>query len=71
MQIRSKEHGPIYKENIGVVTSIVVSDPTEYAKVMRGEGRCPNRIELGPIVHYRKKNGMSLGAVSSYVDHCI
>lgn len=75
MEMRAKAHGSIYKENIGVMTSVVVSDPSEYAKVMRGEGRCPHRIELDPMVHYRMKRGMSLGAINSYVDlklicHC-
>ncbi|KAI0213553.1 Cytochrome P450 10 [Lamellibrachia satsuma] len=65
MEMRAKAHGSIYKENIGVMTSVVVSDPSEYAKVMRGEGRCPHRIELDPMVHYRMKRGMSLGAINS------
>ena len=51
------------------MTSVVVSDPTEYVKVMRGEGRCPIRFELAPSVHYLKKRGMSLGLVNEYVDH--
>ncbi len=65
MQIRSEQYGPVYKENIGAVTSVVISDPDEYAKVMRGEGKCPNRLEMDPMVHYRKKRGMSLGTVNS------
>ena len=63
--MRAKQYGRIYKENFGAGTSVVVSDPIEYAKVMRGDGRCPHRTELGPLLHYRRKRGMSLGAVNS------
>jgi len=61
---RSEEYGPIYKETFGVISTIVISDLDEYEKVIAVDGRYPNRIELTPIVHYRRKRGMSLGIVN-------
>ena len=61
---RSEEYGPIYKETFGVISTIVISDLDEYEKVIAVDGRYPNRIELMPIVHYRRKRGMSLGIVN-------
>lgn len=65
MQTRSAEFGPVYKEKIGFLRSVVVSDPLEYTKVIRADGKYPHRIELDPMVHYRKLRNMSLGTVNS------
>ena len=66
MQQRSEEFGPVYKEKIGpTIEMVVVSDPEEYAKVMRVDGKFPHRIELEPMVEYRNRKGMSLGTVNS------
>ena len=65
MQSRANEFGPIYKEHIGHMTSVVVSDPEEYGKVIRADGKYPHRIEMEPMVHYRNKKGISLGTVNS------
>ena len=64
MQMRANQYGPIYKEKIGGLTSVIISDPEEYVKVIRVDGRYPNRIEMEPIVHYRNKRGMGLGTVN-------
>ena len=61
---RSEEYGPIYKETFGAISTVVISDLDEYDKVIAVDGRYPNRIELMPVVHYRKKRGMGLGTVN-------
>lgn len=65
MQTRAKEYGPIYKEKIANRTAVIVSDPQEYSKVIRVDGRFPRRIEMEPLAHYRRKRNLSLGTVSS------
>ncbi|XP_013406758.1 cytochrome P450 10 [Lingula anatina] len=64
-QTRSQEYGPIYREKLATVESIVISDPIEYSKVVRADGKYPQRTELLPIMHYRKQKGMGLGLVNS------
>ena len=61
---RSEQYGPIYKETFGDISTVVISDLDEYDKVIAVDGRYPNRIELEPIVHYRRKRGMGLGTVN-------
>jgi len=61
---RSEEYGPIYKERFGDMSTIVISDLDEYDKVIAVDGRYPNRLEMMPIVHYRRKHGMGLGTVN-------
>jgi len=65
---RSEEYGPIYKETFGDISTVVISDLDEYDKVIAVDGRYPNRIEMMPIVHYRRKRGMGLGTVNGSVN---
>ena len=65
MKMRSEQYGPVYRERIGHLNSVVITDLEEYNKVIQNEGRCPVRAELAPLAHYRKKKGMSLGTVNS------
>ncbi|KAK7488462.1 hypothetical protein BaRGS_00020247 [Batillaria attramentaria] len=62
---RSLQYGPLYKEQIGPIQTVVVSDPTEYSKVLRAEGRHPVRREMEPMVYYRQQKGIDLGLVNS------
>ncbi|KAL5022074.1 hypothetical protein ScPMuIL_001229 [Solemya velum] len=64
-QNRALQYGDIYKENIATISTVVISDPDEYAKVIRAEGRYPNRREMEPLAYYRKQKGIGLGLVSS------
>ena len=64
MDSRSKEYGPIYKETIGNLTSVIISDLDEYSKVIHVDGKFPNRIEMEPLAHYRRKRKMGLGTVN-------
>ena len=62
---RSLEYGPVYKEQLGPVQMVVISDPKEYSKVMRAEGKFPNRREMEPMAYYRQQKGLDLGLVNS------
>lgn len=64
-QNRAMKYGKIYKENIATISTVVISDPDEYAKVIRAEGRYPNRREMEPLAFYRAQKGIGLGLVSS------
>ena len=64
---RSEEYGPIYKEKFGNINIVVISDLDEYDKVIAVDGRYPNRYEMMPTVHYRRKRGMGLGIVNGSV----
>ena len=65
MQHRAAAYGPIYQEKIASFSSIVVSDPYEYKKVIYAEGKHPRRFELGPVKYYLEKHGQCLGLVNS------
>ncbi|ELU08568.1 hypothetical protein CAPTEDRAFT_134490, partial [Capitella teleta] len=65
MTSRSKEFGSVYKERIGFLESVIVSDPDEYTKVIKVDGKYPHRIEMLPMVHYRQKKKMALGTVNA------
>jgi hypothetical protein len=54
MQLRAKQYGPIYRETIGTVTSVVITDLDEYAKIIHADGRFPNRLPLMPFLHYEQ-----------------
>ena len=64
MQELANVHGPIYQEKIAHFSHVVISDPHEYAKVIRADGKYPYRIEMEPIKHYRTKRGYMLGLVN-------
>ena len=66
-QQRAFDYGPIYKEQIGAISTVVISDPLEYNKVIRSEGKYPNRREMEPMAHYRRKKKIGLGLVNAYV----
>ncbi len=65
MEARAQEFGPVYREQIGNRLSVIITDPMEYAKVIRADGKYPHRIEMEPMKHYRIKRGLSLGTVNS------
>lgn len=63
-QQRALDHGPIYKEQIATIKTVVISDPEEYSKVIRAEGRYPQRREMEPMAYYRQQKGIDLGLVN-------
>ncbi|PVD23391.1 hypothetical protein C0Q70_16660 [Pomacea canaliculata] len=66
---RSLQFGPIFKEKIGPIETVVVSDPDEYAKVIRSEGRHPVRRQMEPMVFYREQRDLEPGLVNSQGEH--
>ncbi len=65
MRARAAEFGPVYRERIATREAVVVSDPREYVKVIRVDGRTPHRIEMEPMKEYRLRRGLCLGTVNS------
>ena len=63
----SEKYGPVFKERFGLLEHVVVSDPWEYAKVVRADGPAPYRIEMLPLAYYRTQKGLSLGLVNGYI----
>ena len=61
----SEKYGPVYKEHLGSRVSVIITDPVEYSKVVRADGKYPVRPEVDPIKHYQLKHGMSLGLINS------
>ncbi|XP_070540683.1 cytochrome P450 10-like [Ptychodera flava] len=53
--------GPVWKESIGVISGVVVADPSATEAVVRAEGKYPRRLPLEPWLLYRKMGGYSLG----------
>ncbi|RDD36293.1 Cytochrome P450 10 [Trichoplax sp. H2] len=62
---RRQEYGPIYKETIGNNQIVAVSTSEDAEKVLRAEGKYPNRNPIAPLVEYRKKRSLSMGVVLS------
>ncbi|XP_061192062.1 cytochrome P450 10-like [Saccostrea echinata] len=62
---RSLQYGPVFKEQIANMTTVVITDPFEYNKVIRAEGKYPKRRVLDPWFVYREKNKMGQGLVNA------
>lgn len=62
---RSLQYGPIFQEQITTVKTVVISDPDEYSKIIRAEGRMPIRREMEPMAYHRVKNNLHLGLVNA------
>lgn len=55
--------GPIFKENIANISTVVITDPTEYNKVVRADGKYPKRHQMEPWYHYREQRNRGQGLV--------
>lgn len=64
-QKRALEFGPIYKEKIATISTVVISDPSEYNKIIHAERKYPIRREMEPMAHYRRKKNIGLGLVNA------
>jgi ecdysteroid 2-hydroxylase len=51
---RHRQLGPIYRENIGPVRSVLVSDPNDMRRVFNLEGKYPKHLLPAPWVVYNK-----------------
>ncbi|XP_066267323.1 probable cytochrome P450 49a1 [Branchiostoma lanceolatum] len=58
---RTKTYGSIYREKIGPMDLVVISDPKEIGKVFRNEGRYPERLPLMSVKIYRELKKLPLG----------
>jgi hypothetical protein len=64
-RIRALQYGPIYKETIANQSTVVVSDPAEYNKIVRTDGRYPRRSVMEPWFYYREQKKLGQGLVNS------
>ncbi|XP_048758643.2 cytochrome P450 10-like [Ostrea edulis] len=62
---RALQFGPIFKENIANISTVVISDPVEYNKVIRADGKHPKRHLMEPWYYYREKKKLGQGLVDS------
>lgn len=62
---RALEYGPIFREQITTVKTVVISDLDEYSKVIKAEGRFPHRREMEPMMYHRYQRGIGLGLINS------
>ncbi|XP_022312941.2 cytochrome P450 10-like [Crassostrea virginica] len=60
---RAQVFGPIFKENIANISTVVITDPTEYNKVVRADGKYPKRHQMEPWYHYREQRNRGQGLV--------
>ncbi|KDR16797.1 cytochrome P450 315a1, mitochondrial [Zootermopsis nevadensis] len=58
---RHRQLGPVYRESIGPVKCVFVSDPSEMRRVFSLEGKCPRHLQPDPWVLYNKMYGCKRG----------
>ncbi|KAI8510675.1 hypothetical protein Bbelb_115910 [Branchiostoma belcheri] len=61
---RTKTYGNIYREKIGPMDLVVISDPKEIERVFRNEGRYPERQPLLSVKIYRELKKLPAGIVN-------
>ncbi|XP_066267300.1 probable cytochrome P450 CYP44 [Branchiostoma lanceolatum] len=61
---RTRTYGSIYREKLGPLDLVVISDPKEIGKVFRNEGRYPERLPLMSIKTYRELKKLPVGLVN-------
>ncbi|RDD38261.1 Cytochrome P450 10 [Trichoplax sp. H2] len=62
---RRQQYGPIYEEKMGHYSIVYVSTVEDAEKVLRAEGKYPDRNPIIPLVEYRKKRNLSMGVILS------
>ncbi|XP_077994495.1 1,25-dihydroxyvitamin D(3) 24-hydroxylase, mitochondrial-like [Glandiceps talaboti] len=58
-----KKYGPIWKQSIGALVTVNLSDPKDFEMVLRNEGKYPTRIPFQPWIQYRNYRGHPLGVL--------
>jgi ecdysteroid 2-hydroxylase len=58
---RHRQLGPIYREYIGPVRSVLVADPNDMRRVFSLEGKYPKHLLPAPWVVYNKMYGCKRG----------
>ncbi|XP_019623431.1 PREDICTED: LOW QUALITY PROTEIN: probable cytochrome P450 49a1 [Branchiostoma belcheri] len=61
---RTKTYGNIYREKIGPMDLVVISDPKEIERLFRNEGRYPERQPLLSVEIYRELKKLPAGIVN-------
>ncbi|XP_078598368.1 putative cytochrome P450 49a1 [Branchiostoma floridae x Branchiostoma japonicum] len=61
---RTRTYGSIYREKIGPLDLVVISDPKEIGKVFRNEGKYPGRPPLGSVKIYREVRKLPTGVAN-------
>ncbi|KAI8499629.1 hypothetical protein Bbelb_226800 [Branchiostoma belcheri] len=61
---RTKTYGKIYREKLGPIDFVVISDPKEIEKVFRNEGRYPKRRTLFTVKKYRELKKLPTGILN-------
>ncbi|XP_078670198.1 putative cytochrome P450 49a1 [Branchiostoma floridae x Branchiostoma belcheri] len=61
---RTKTYGRIYREKLGPIDFVVISDPKEIEKVFRNEGRYPKRRTLFTVKKYRELKKLPTGILN-------
>ena len=61
-EIMFAEHGPIYKESMILGKPVVhITDPEDFEKVFRAEGKYPRRLPIDIWIEYRKRRKLFNG----------
>lgn len=60
---RALKYGPIFKENIANLSTVIISDPIEYNKVIAADGKTPTRHPMEPWHYYREQKQLGQGLV--------
>lgn len=58
---RHRQLGPVYRESIGPVSGVFVSDPNEMRRVFSLEGKYPKHLQPDPWILYNKMYGCKRG----------
>ncbi|XP_066267336.1 probable cytochrome P450 49a1 [Branchiostoma lanceolatum] len=61
---RTRTYGIIYREKLGPMDLVVISDPKEIEKVFRNEGRYPERLPLMSMKIYRELKKLPAGVAN-------
>ncbi|XP_071079850.1 1,25-dihydroxyvitamin D(3) 24-hydroxylase, mitochondrial-like [Haliotis cracherodii] len=58
---RHQQHGPIFREKLGVLDSVMITDVEAIGDFLRQEGKYPKRTEVPVWTQYRKQAGEAEG----------
>ena len=57
------KYGPVYKENYGGETQVLISDPDDFETVLRAEGKYPRRLLMQVWLEHRVRRNYFHGIV--------
>ncbi len=62
---RHREFGPIYREKLGPMDIVFLTDVDGVEQFLRQDGKYPNRLQVEHWIQYRDKKGINKGLVMS------